>query len=330
MTTSLLEPDEIKEPPPRESPRDAVWMKAVVDDSVPQLLRSYQRAGGLNNRDADNMPSKRSVGQLCEDLLQILFPGFHDEDAVNQGTLEELTNARLTGVIQRVTDQVRKSVRIGNPHKVTGKTPPIVRRFCQSLPEVRTLLRTDIEAAFDGDPAALRREEVILSYPFIEAVAIQRVAHRLHLAGAPVVPRMMTEWAHGRTGIDIHPGANIGTHFFIDHGTGVVIGETCHIGNRVKIYHGVTLGARSFVKDEEGHIIKGGKRHPDVGDNVTIYPNATILGGKTLIGANSTIGANVFLMHSVPANSLVVYEEKQLSIREKPARRPVEDSDYAI
>ena len=156
------------------------------------------------------------------------------------------------------------------------------------------------------------------------------VANRLHLAGAPVVPRMMTEWAHGRTGIDIHPGANIGTHFFIDHGTGVVIGETCHIGNRVKIYHGVTLGARSFIKDEEGHIIKGGTRRPDVGDNVTIYPNATILGGKTLIGANSTIGANVFLMHSVPANSLVVYEEKQLSIRDKPARRPLEDCDYAI
>ena len=310
--------------------RDAVWMAELVDESVTELLRSYARAGGLNNRDAHNMPSKRAVGQICEDLLQILFPGFHDEDAVHHNSLEELTAARLAGVIKRLTEQVRKAVRIGDPHKVTGRTPPIIRKFCQALPEVRELLRTDIEAAFDGDPATLHREEVILSYPFIEAITIQRLAHRLYHYGAPVVPRMMTEWAHSRTGIDIHPGAAIGTHFFIDHGTGVVIGETCTLGNHVKLYHGVTLGARSFVKDETGHIVKGGKRHPDVEDNVTIYPNSTILGGETVIGANSTIGANVFLLQSVPANSLVVYEEKQLVIRDKKARRIAEVFDWTI
>jgi serine O-acetyltransferase len=141
---------------------------------------------------------------------------------------------------------------------------------------------------------------------------------------------MMTEWAHGRTGIDIHPGARIGTRFFIDHGTGVVIGETCRIGNNVKIYHGVTLGARSFAKDLQGRVVRGGKRHPDVGDNVTIYPNSTILGGKTHIGENSTIGANVFLMHSVPPNSLVLYEERQLSVRDKTARATPVDYDYSI
>lgn len=276
------------------------------------------------------MPSKRAVGQICEDLLQIIFPGFHDEDAVQHNSIEELTAARLSLVIKRLTEQVRKAVRIGDPHKPTGRTPPIIRKFCQSLPEVRDLLRTDIEEAFNGDPATLHREEVILSYPFIEAIAIQRLAHRLYHYGAPIVPRMMTEWAHSRTGIDIHPGASIGTHFFIDHGTGVVIGETCNIGNNVKIYHGVTLGARSFVKDEDGHVVKGGKRHPDVADNVTIYPNSTILGGKTVIGANSTIGANVFLMNSVPANSLVVYEEKQLVIRDKSARRKLDDYDFSI
>ena len=184
---------------------------------------------------------------------------------MHHGSLAELTATRLAGVISRLTDQVRKSVRIGDPHKPTGRTPPIIRKFCQSLPDVRELLRTDIEAAFEGDPAALHREEIILSYPFIEAIAIQRLAHRLYHYGAPVMPRMMTEWAHSRTGIDIHPGASIGTHFFIDHGTGVVIGETCDIGNHVKLYHGVTLGARSFAKDEAGHIVKGGKRHPDVG-----------------------------------------------------------------
>jgi len=326
MATQLLEKDDAV-PPAR---RDAVWTAELVDDSVTELLRSYQRVGGLNNRDAHNMPSKRAVGQICEDLLQIIFPGFHDDDAVQHNSIEELTAARLSGVIKRLTDQVRKAVRIGNPHKPTGRTPPIIRKFCQALPEVCDLLRTDIEAAFDGDPATLHREEVILSYPFIEAITIQRLAHRLYHYGAPVVPRMMTEWAHGRTGIDIHPGASIGTHFFIDHGTGVVIGETCDIGNRVKLYHGVTLGARSFIKDESGHIVKGGKRHPDVEDNVTIYPNSTILGGETIIGANSTIGANVFLMQSVPPNSLVVYEEKQLIIRDKLAKRKAEEFDWTI
>jgi serine O-acetyltransferase len=176
----------------------------------------------------------------------------------------------------------------------------------------------------------LHREEIILSYPFMEAIAVQRLAHRLYVYGAPVVPRMMTEWAHSRTGIDIHPGATIGTHFFIDHGTGVVIGETCEIGNHVKLYHGVTLGARSFVKDEAGQIVKGGKRHPDVEDHVTIYPNSTILGGETVIGANSTIGANVFLLQSVPPNSLVVYEEKQLVIRDKHAKKKSDDFDWTI
>ena len=295
-------------------------MHKYLTSYVPDLLASYEQVGGLNNRDSHNMPSKRAVGQICEDLLQLLFPGFHDDDAVHHGSLADLTTERLARVIARLTDQVRKSVRIGDPKKPTGKTPPIIEQFCRSLPEVRELLRTDIEAAFEGDPAALLREEIIVSYPFIEAIGIQRLAHRLHRFGAPVIPRMMTEWAHGRTGIDIHPGAAIGTHFFIDHGTGVVVGETCEIGNHVKLYHGVTLGARSFAKDGAGQIVKGGKRHPNVRDHVTIYPNSTILGGETVIGENSTIGANVFLMQSVPPHSLVIYEEKQLSIRTKPAK----------
>jgi serine O-acetyltransferase len=262
--------------------------------------------------------------------LQLLFPGFHDDDAVHHGTLAELTTGRLSKVASRLEDQVRKSVRIGDPKKPTGRTPPILRHFFSSLADVRELLRTDIEAAYEGDPAALYSEEIILSYPFIEAIAIQRLAHVLYLAGAPIIPRMMTEWAHSRTGIDIHPGAKIGSHFFIDHGTGVVIGETCRIGKSVKLYHGVTLGARSFAKDEAGHIVKGGKRHPNVEDNVTIYPNSTILGGETVIGANSTIGANVFLMHSVPADSLVIYEEKQLVIRNKSTRRNEAALDWMI
>jgi len=306
----------------------------VLNDSltpfVDRLLKSYETVGGLNNRDAHNMPSKRAVGEICGDLLQILFPGFHDDNAVNEACVEVLTKERLTSVVERLAEQVRKSVRIGDPQRPTGRTTPILERFCNTLPRVRELLRTDIEAAYDGDPAALSPDEVILSYPYIEAIAIQRMAHLLYQVGAPVIPRMMTEWAHSRTGIDIHPGASIGSHFFIDHGTGVVIGETCRIGNGVKLYHGVTLGARSFEKDQGGNIIKGNKRHPDVGDHVTIYPNSTILGGETLIGAHSTIGANVFLMHSVPPHTLVIYEEKNLSFLDKTARKKKPVGEFSI
>lgn len=303
------------------------WETLPYGNYVPELLDSYERLGGLNNNDAHNMPSKRAVGEICDDLLQLLFPGFHDDDAVHHGLLAAVTSQRFSDVMLRLEDQVRKAVRIGDPKKPTGKTPPILRKLCRTFPGVRELLQTDIECAFDGDPSALSREEIILSFPFVEAVSIQRIAHLLHKAGAPLIPRMMTEWAHSRTGIDIHPGASIGTHFFIDHGTGVVIGETCRIGNHVKIYHGVTLGARSFAKTETGQVVKGLKRHPDVEDNVTIYPNSTILGGETVIGANSTIGANVFLMNSVPPNSLVIYEEKNLSIFDKNTRLKTNNQD---
>lgn len=288
-----------------------------ADWHLPQLIASYERFGGLNQSGANNLPSKRAVSKICEDLLQILFPGFHDDEAVHDGTLEQLTAERLMSVIRRLQEQVRKSVRIGNPNQPTGKTVPIMRRFVKAIPAVRELLKHDVEAALEGDPSVRMQEEIILSFPFLEAIAIQRLAHRLYKEGAPIIPRMMTEWAHSRTGIDIHPGASIGTYFFIDHGTGVVIGETCVIGNYVKLYHGVPLGARSFAKDESGQIIRGNKRHPNVQDHVTIYPNSTILGGETVIGENSTIGANVFLMQSVPANSLVLYEEKQLKVYDK-------------
>lgn len=276
------------------------------------------------------MPSKRAVHQICEELLQILYPGFHDDGAVRPPVCEELAARKFKGFARLIEGEARKAVQILPGSRSGGKAAAalsdagakklvadIMNKFFKSLTGVRELLRTDIEAAYEGDPAARNREEIILAYPCIEAISIQRAAHVLHQAGAPILPRMMTEWAHSRTGIDIHPGAAIGSHFFIDHGTGVVIGETTRIGSWVKLYHGVTLGARSFAKDEAGRIVKGGKRHPDVEDRVTIYPNATILGGDTVIGADSTIGAGVFLTHSVKPNSLVVYEEKQLLIRSK-------------
>ena len=186
-------------------------------------------------------------------------------------------------------------------------------------------MRTDVEAAYEGDPAAQSFEEIILAYPSLEAIAVQRMAHVLYNYGIPLIPRMMTEWVHSKTGIDIHPGAEIGSHFFIDHGTGVVIGETCVIGSHVKLYHGVTLGARSFQKDEEGNPIKGIKRHPNVGNGVVIYPGATILGGETVIGARSTIGANAFIMNSIDEDSLVALSEVDHEIKNKRSHK--EDLD---
>jgi serine O-acetyltransferase len=203
---------------------------------------------------------------------------------------------------------------------IEARAEKILADFFGQLASVREMLWTDLDAAYEGDPSATSFEEVILAFPTLEAIAIQRLAHILYHDNLPLIPRMMTEWAHGRTGIDIHPGARIGSHFFIDHGTGVVIGETCVIGKHVKLYHGVTLGARSFEKDEKGHIKKGGKRHPEVEDGVTIYPNSTVLGGETVVGARSTIGGNVFLTHSVPPDSLVSYEANQLQVVHKLAR----------
>jgi serine O-acetyltransferase len=222
----------------------------------------------------------------------------------------------------RLKKEICRSLgKIPSDEKTERRADEILRYFLSKLPEVRKMLWTDIDAAYEGDPAAQSYEEIILAYPALEAIAIQRMAHELYSKELPLIPRIMTEWAHSRTGIDIHPGAKIGSHFFIDHGTGVVIGETCEIGSRVKLYHGVTLGARSFQKNEHGKIKKGGKRHPKVEDDVTIYPNSTVLGGETVIGARSTIGGNVFLVQSVPPDSLVYYEEKQLQIVPKRPRK---------
>jgi len=223
-------------------------------------------------------------------------------------------------------------LRLQEPDCPKRRAIEIVTHLIGNFPAVRDLLQTDVEAAYEGDPASTSFDEIIVAYPSIEAVAIQRIAHILYQEGLPLIPRIMTEWAHGRTGIDIHPGAKIGASFFIDHGTGVVIGETCQIGNHVKLYHGVTLGARSFQKDEDGKIKKGGKRHPDVEDWVTIYPNATILGGETVIGARTTIGANVFLMESVPPDSLVRNERALVNIVSKKYRKappiPVQPPEF--
>ena len=278
------------------------------------ILDSYRESGGINHVDRSNLPSKNAVAALCENLLHLLFPGFFSDEAVSAQELPEAAQEIIDQIAIQLEMAIAVSLRIreetNTEENLRSDAAAITERFFAGIPSVRALLKTDVEAAYAGDPAARSLEEIVLAYPGLEAVAIQRVAHLLYKEHVPLLPRMMTEWAHSRTGIDIHPGAAIGSHFFIDHGTGVVIGETCVIGNRVKLYHGVTLGARSFQKDEEGAIVKGLKRHPHVEDDVTIYPNGIILGGDTTIGARSTIGANVFLMKSVAPDTLLVRGEQ--------------------
>lgn len=279
-----------------------------VPEIVKNLLASYASAGGINHIDSSNLPSKGAVGLICEDLLRLLFPGFLDEKAVSSADLSLVTTHRVASIIPRLQLEVARSLRFGDRNQKDDYFPEarvLVCQFLKDLGQVRALLKSDVKAAYEGDPAAISFEEIILSYPSVVAIAIQRMAHLFYQTGLPLLPRMMTEWAHSQTGIDIHPGAQIGGHFFIDHGTGVVIGETCVIGSRVKLYHGVTLGARSFAKEEDGKLVKGNKRHPNVEDDVVIYPGATILGGETTLGARSTIGANSFLMTSIPPDSLV-------------------------
>jgi len=286
-------------------------MKSLVDE----LLESYAHCGGIKHLNGANLPSKMAVAALTQDLLYIIFPGFIAEHQVSMHDLPHETALQLSSLQKRLKREIAKSLEM---HPVAGaNAESVTLDFLRKLPDVRCLIQTDVEAAFQGDPAAANREEVVLAYPGVEAVAVFRMAHVLHRLGVAFMPRMMTEWAHSRTGIDLHPGAEIGSHFFIDHGTGVVIGGTAKIGNRVRLYQGVGLVARSLAKhverDDKG-LALGGKRHPTVGDDVTIYANSTIVGGDTVIGDRTIIGGNVWLTRSIPSDSVAIFEAQQVSI----------------
>jgi len=282
-----------------------------------QVLSSYRVGGGMNNIDGSNLPSKRAITSICENLLQLVFPGFHDQEPIHSTHLARVTQHRIYSIAERLKEEVCKSLRLREPGCPEANAERVLFDFLDSIPAVRQMLRTDVEAAYAGDPAASNLDEVIVAYPCIEAIAIQRLAHVLYALCVPLIPRMMTEWAHSRTGIDIHPGAHIGPYFFIDHGTGVVIGETSIIGKHAKLYQGVSLIARSLAG---GQALKGKRRHPQLEDNVTIYAGATVMGGDTVVGAGSTIGASVFLTHSVPPRSLVLIEEAALKVLDKDSR----------
>jgi len=251
-------------------------------------------------------PSRTAVATLVEDLRALLFPGYFGPSELKGDTLRYHLGARLGAGVHSLRDQIPRGLMASHPTcgQCEARALDLAQAFLAQLPKVRHLLATDVAAGFEGDPAATSPEEVLFCYPGLLAITSQRLAHELLKLGVPLLPRMITEHAHSLTGIDIHPGAQIGERFFIDHGTGVVIGETCVIGRNVRIYQGVTLGAKSFPLDAEGHPIKGVPRHPVVEDDVIIYSNATILGRITL-GKGSAIGGNVWLTRSVPPGSII-------------------------
>jgi len=295
-------------------------MDQTTGTAVEELLQTYSETGGINYLDAAaTLPSRLAIEAACAELMSLMFPGFRSEALVSSGDLAETTRVRIRNLHARLKTEMCRSLGKIPPDQATeAKADKLLSEFLADLPSVRRILWTDIDAAYEGDPAAKSYEEIILAYPALEAIAIYRMAHLLYNK-VPLIPRIMTEWAHSRTGIDIHPGAEIGSHFFIDHGTGVVVGETAKIGSHVKLYQGVSFIARSL---SAGQALRGKKRHPTIEDGVCIYAGTTIMGGDTVIGANSTIGANVFLTRSVPPNSLVYYEEKEVAIVPKRKHRP--------
>ena len=299
----------------------------TVTNLMNELVASYARVGGINHLDGKNLPSKRAITAITQDLLRLLFPGFFDEKPLHSSEIKTETAALLNLVLEKLENEIRKSLEYNPPDNLQKKdisktAHSLTLEFLGSLPRLREVLQTDMEAAYDGDPAAKSKEEVLVSYPFVEAIAVQRLAHELYLKNVALIPRIMTEWAHTRSGMDLHPGAQIGSHFFVDHCTGTVVGETTTIGNHVKMYHGVTLGAKSTSAVEQ---LRGKKRHPTIEDRVTIYPGATILGGETVIGAGSTIGGNVFLMESVPPNSIVIYNAPKMRVLSKTKKKSATD-----
>jgi serine O-acetyltransferase len=236
--------------------RNTAAVQLTVTQLTDRLIASYARSGGINHLDGKNLPSKRAITNITIDLLRLLFPGFFDEKLIHSSEIKVETAALLDTILGSLEDEIYKSLEYNPPPDFEKKdlrklAHTRTMEFLNSLPHIRELLQTDTEAAFDGDPAALSKEEVIVAYPFIEAIAVQRLAHELYRKDIPLIPRIMTEWAHSRTGMDLHPGAKIGTHFFVDHCTGTVVGETAVIGNHVKMYHGVTLGARSTAGGQQ-------------------------------------------------------------------------------
>lgn len=287
----------------------------LTNQIINNIMESY-RANSLGARiTQERLLSRDILLEVLKKLNQVLFPGYFEPNRVRQEFLKYQVGERIEFIQYHLKKQI--AIALGHLEMCDGcsrsvilrRAEQLVQEFLLQIPKIRTYLETDVRAAFEGDPAAFNYEEVILSYPGLHAITVYRIAHELWALQVPLIPRIMTEYAHSRTGIDIHPGATIGKYFFIDHGTGIVIGETTKIGENVKIYQGVTLGALSTRK---GQALKGVKRHPTIGDNVTIYSGTTILGGETVIGNNVTVAGNTFIVHSISENMRVSTRSPEL------------------
>lgn len=290
-------------------------MERNTEKIINTILESYKSYEITNRIDEENMLNKKIIIEVLERIRKILFPGFFDSSKVRSEYIKYLVGEELEFIQYNLKKQITKALDSADLSQgiskaaLAEKAEDITYEFIERIPKIREYLYTDVQAAYDGDPAAYNTDEIIFSYPGVFAVIVYRIAHELHLLGVPMIPRIMTEHAHSITGIDIHPGATIGKYFFIDHGTGIVIGETTEIGDYVKIYQGVTLGALST---RQGQQLRGKKRHPTIEDNVTIYSGTTILGGDTVIGKGATIGGNAFIVNSVSAGIKVSVKNPEL------------------
>lgn len=298
-----------------------IRLKQELPAITDQLVETYTECSRLNHLAHEPLPNREAIAGIIADLFEVLYPGYGKRQNLHIGNIGYYVGSLIDALHDNLTSQIARALR----HELCQESPhidcekmaqPKAVELLRRLPEIRKVLEQDVDAAFRGDPAARSHHEIIFCYPGLEAITVYRVAHELHLLGVPFIPRMMTELAHAKTGIDIHPGATIGPGFFIDHGTGVVIGETCEIGQGVKLYQGVTLGALSFTKEDDGTLSKGSyKRHPTLRDGVVVYANATILGGQTVIGERAVIGSNVWLTESVPPDTTVVLEKPKLRVK---------------
>jgi serine O-acetyltransferase len=278
------------------------------NDIIQNILKSYESIGGINHLDGENLPSRNRVDSILKLLIEILFPGYFEHQMLDKHSLPFVTSRKVATVLESMTEEILKSLCWSKSYKKQdikddqclsiGLT--VAQDLLDYIPLLRKELKDDISAIFDGDPAAKNEPEIILAYPGFKSITVYRIAHFLYKRDIPMIPRLMSEIVHSETGIDIHPGATIGRRFCIDHGTGVVIGETAVIGKNVKLYQGVTIGALSVSKNQCDK-----KRHPTIENNVTIYARTTILGGETVIGEGSVIGGNVWLTASVPSHSKV-------------------------
>jgi serine O-acetyltransferase len=302
---------------------------------VSGVLESYRSDPRGHHIGKKYLPSRDEIVEIIELFLELFYPGYFGRQGLTQENIEYHVGQLVLSLREKLSRQIEQCLchaaecgLIFEPCAEDARA--MAREILTRVPKLRKLIIDDVQAAFDGDPAATNLHEVILAYPGLLAVTVYRVAHELHVIGVPLLPRIMTEWAHSRTGADIHPGAHVGQSFFIDHATGVVVGETTRIGTHVKLYQGVTLGALSHPRDAEGRVIRNAKRHPTVQDDVTVYANATVLGGETVLGKGSVVGGSVFLTRSIPEGSRVALKPPELSVRTQSERGKGESGDGLI